>query len=132
MPAYERKDAHCKPKTWEWLIDVVDKLKAEPTVIAGDFNTAVGDSDAYCGNKLQALIDRGWNHLAPDSGHSWRRAGGVERAIDHVFVSNHLAKGATARYSWDFQNDNAEASKAVVGSPDHAMVVADFPWREGQ
>jgi Exonuclease III len=48
MPAFKPKDRVLKRQTWNWLLSESDRLRARPALIVGDFNTAPGDSKAYC------------------------------------------------------------------------------------
>ena len=124
MPAFKSPDRALKRKTWNWLIQYCRPLESQPTILLGDFNTADGDSPAYCGDCLDALSDLGWHRVTP-AGHSWTsgKTGG-ERSIDHAFLSPAL-KLNRATYDWDFQVRWRESASQRVGIPDHAMLVVD-------
>ena len=124
MPAYKSKEREKKREVWNWLQQTATGLLGEPSVIAGDFNTAVGDSASYCGDCLDALCESGWTRCAT-TGPGWRGKNGIERAIDHAFVSPRVRPTAS-RYSWDFQSLAPEAKSGNVGVPDHAMLIVDF------
>lgn len=129
MPAYEKKDAHLKRPTWTWLLEMASRLRQTKSLIAGDFNTAPGDSSDYCGDCLTELIRLGWIHAQPESGYSWRRKPGGERKIDHAFLSPSF-EVIRATYSWSFHDLSPDAAKGVVGRPDHAMLLVDFQPRD--
>lgn len=122
MPAFTGAERPVKRQVWEWLISALAPLRDKPAIILGDFNTAPGDSRAYCGDCLDAFIASGWRHVLPTSGYSWRHAqSGTERRIDHAFVTGGLI--ARAEYSWDFRQ-LAGSDSTRVGLPDHAMLIA--------
>ena len=100
--------------------------KAKSPHWTGDFNTALGDQDAYCGDCLDVLPGSGWQHVVPPDGFSWRGGkDGKERRIDHTFLSPGMPR-AQGRYLWDFQTLSPEAGSGRVGIPDHAMLVVDY------
>ncbi|MFT4046479.1 MAG: hypothetical protein QM661_07240 [Solimonas sp.] len=123
MPAFIGPDANrLRRLTWEWLLEASDYLRDKPAVIAGDFNTAVGDRSSKCGDCFGLLEQRGWVHARPESGCSWRHNGGSERSIDHAFLTPALA-GWHSEYSWSFRDRSPEAAMSKVGVPDHAMLI---------
>jgi endonuclease/exonuclease/phosphatase family metal-dependent hydrolase len=129
MPAYENKDKRLKRPTWEWLLDLASTLHASPTIIAGDFNTAPGDSTEYCGDCLESFVAAGWAHALPSSGFSWQGRS-VERRIDHAFLSPQLAS-TSANYSWAFEQLalSIPDRRTRVGLPDHAMLIVETSAR---
>lgn len=90
MPAFEKEQRPLKRPAWGWLLRQADRLRRGPAVIAGDFNTAPGDSKAQCGDCLDELVRCGWQHVRPSSGYSWRHVRGNQREIDHVFLTDSL------------------------------------------
>jgi endonuclease/exonuclease/phosphatase family metal-dependent hydrolase len=126
MPAFDSKDRALKRKTWDWLIGEAGRLRDRPAVIVGDFNTAPGDSKAYCGDCLDELVASGWQHARPASGYSWRHARWKnERQIDHVFLSAPLVP-KRAEYLWEFERLAPAGTSRRIGLPDHAMLVCEF------
>lgn len=126
MPAFKPKDRVLKRQTWNWLLSESDRLRARPALIVGDFNTAPGDSKAYCGDCLEELVGRGWQHARPASGYSWRHSqSGTERQIDHIFLSAPLVP-RRVEYLWRFERLAPGGASRRVGLPDHAMLVAEF------
>jgi endonuclease/exonuclease/phosphatase family metal-dependent hydrolase len=126
MPAFSRAARPSKEKTWEWLTNVAAPLLGGRAVIAGDFNTAPEDADAFCGDRLRTFVDAGWRHARPASGFSWRHArSGRERQIDHLFHSPRLT-AFRSDYSWAFHALDPEAAAGKVGRPDHAMLIVDL------
>jgi endonuclease/exonuclease/phosphatase family metal-dependent hydrolase len=128
MPAYPRREAHLKRPTWNWLLEIAALMGHAPTVLAGDFNTALGDSSDYCGDCLMEFQRLGWTHARPETGYSWRHSSGSERQIDHAFLSPAL-ESLSASYSWAFQKLSPDATSGTVGLPDHAMLIVDFQAR---
>ena len=121
MPAFEKKERHFKRPTWNWLRQQLSTVAALPIIIAGDFNTAVGDSAQNCGDCIAMLEADGWTQVIPTSGYSWcRRAGIAERRIDYAFASRLLVV-SSCEYSWDFRDKHGVTSQAP-GTPDHAML----------
>lgn len=126
MPAFASKDRKIKRAVWEWLISASRSLEPHRTVLTGDLNTAVGDSDNYCGDCLPVLPKHGWQHAIPDEGFSWKSARHrTVRRIDHTFLSPSMPS-ARSNYLWDFESLAPDAGSARVGIPDHAMLVVDF------
>ena len=126
MPAFEPNERALKRQTWNWLLGEANRLRAGAALIVGDFNTAPGDSEAYCGDCLQELIRGGWQHARPASGYSWRHAqSGTERQIDHIFLSGSLVP-KQVEYLWGFERLAPQGAAGKVGSPDHAMLVCEF------
>jgi exonuclease III len=126
MPAFSGPDRRLKRATWDWLLQAAATLKNEVAVIAGDFNTAVGDSPARCGDRLDLLTTSGWLHVRPVSGWSWRhKSSGSERSIDHAFLTPAITSRG-ADYSWQFRDLDPEAAQEKVGIPDHAILTVDF------
>lgn len=126
MPAFEGKERPLKRLTWEWLVRVAGDLLDKPAVIAGDFNTAVGDPVSTCGDCMDALTNEGWQLMHPPTGYSWQHSkSGTGRKIDHAFLSPALAP-VRAEYNWNFHELSPDAASGKVGVPDHAMVIADF------
>lgn len=124
MPAFEGKERPFKRDVWQWLLNAAEILRANPSVIAGDFNTAPGDQAATCGDCLEQLARGGWQHALPSSGFSWKGGShGTERQIDHLFLSPALPP-ARAEYLWGFQSLAADAGSGKVGIPDHAILLA--------
>jgi hypothetical protein len=123
MPAFEGQDRPRKRDTCNSLLEVAARLAQRPAVIAGDFNTAFGDSKAACGDCLDTLTASGWRR-APADGCTWRHTSGTERCIDHAFVSSGIHVSA-AQSSWEFQELGPEAKTGKVGLPDHAMIIVD-------
>lgn len=130
LPAFSGTDQQFRRPTWEWLLSAAEELKGVPSVIGGDFNTALGDSDAKCGDCLRRLSTMGWQHVQPSSGCSFRHSSGSERLIDHLFASPAFIE-ADADYSWEFQALDAEAASGKVGIPDHAMLIASLTPQTG-
>jgi hypothetical protein len=125
LPSFSKPEHRgFKRATWNWLLREAAKLRNQAAIIAGDFNTAPGDSVSYCGDCLEELSRSGWDLIAPSSGHSWRGPSRLDRKIDHVFVTPPL--GGTSRYVWDYQSLAQEAASGKVGIPDHAMLVAEL------
>jgi exonuclease III len=126
MPAFEAKDRALKRLTWNWLLREANRLRAGPAVIVGDFNTAPGDSEAYCGDCFEKFVLAGWQHVRPASGHSWRHPqSGTGRQIDHIFLSSSLVS-RHVEYLWGFERLAPEGTFGKVGTPDHAMLVCEF------
>ena len=125
MPAFTGKDRARKRETWDWLQGQADRLRELPALIAGDFNTALGDSDTLCSDCLDRLRTSGWELCGPPAGDSWHHPkSGTSRQIDHVFTSRALVS-RSATYSWDFERTGSKTAAKVVGSPDHAMLVVE-------
>jgi endonuclease/exonuclease/phosphatase family metal-dependent hydrolase len=124
MPAYEHAERRFKRPTWDWLLGEAEQLLPSPAILAGDFNTALGDSPAYCGDCLSTLLAAGWSHAAPTTGYSWQGRAG-ERRIDLAFLSP--ATATVAHYSWDFERlaIGIPDRQKRVGLPDHAMLVVE-------
>jgi hypothetical protein len=75
---------------------------------------------------LEELVQRGWQHVKPASGYSWRHPrSGAERQIDHVFLSASLVP-RRAEYSWGFERLAPEGASRKVGYPDHALLICEF------
>lgn len=127
MPAFEGKGSRSlKRLTWNWLLGEADRLRGGSALIVGDFNTAPGDSDANCGDCLEKLVQGGWQHARPASGHSWRHShSGTERQIDHIFLSASLVP-RRVEYLWEFDRLVPQGTSRKVGSPDHVMLVCEF------
>lgn len=126
IPAFEAADRPLKRQTWNWLLSELDRLRARPALIAGDFNTAPNDPASRCGDCFATLSQSGWRSGTPTSGYSWRHAGsGAERQIDHLFLSPAMSL-VHSEYCWDFERLSAEAASKKVGLPDHAMLVAEI------
>jgi endonuclease/exonuclease/phosphatase family metal-dependent hydrolase len=129
MPAFTGAGAsRLKRLTWDWLTTETFGLLSKDAIIAGDFNTAVGDGRAKCGDCLEAFA-RSWTHALPPTGHSWRhRPSQTEHRIDHAFLTLQVAL-RSASYSWEFQQLSEEAQLGNTGRPDHAMLIVDFDLR---
>jgi hypothetical protein len=125
MPAFDDKDRPLKRMVWNWLLGEADRVRGSSAIIVGDFNTAPGDSRAKCGDCLEELVQAGWQHPRPESGCSWRSPTGVERQIDHIFLSDSLCP-KRVEYKWSFEQLAPFGTSRKVGSPDHAMLVCDF------
>lgn len=126
IPAFKPKDRQLKRQTWNWLLGAAEVLAVRKSVIAGDLNTAKGDSKAYCGDCIENLCALGWTHALPTTGYSWRhQASRKERAIDHAFLSPALSFTST-EYSWGFQKLAGPIWTGSVGQPDHAMHVTEI------
>jgi exonuclease III len=124
MPAFEKEERRFKRPTWEWLREQAGRIVEAPAVIAGDFNTALGDSHAGCGDCIEALESDGWKYTIPASGHSWSNGRGqTKRRIDYAFLSPALV-ASTVEYSWAFR-DNHDITTQAPGTPDHAMLQLD-------
>ena len=124
MPAFEGKERPLKRDVWQWLLSAAEILRVDASVIAGDFNTAPGDSVTTCGDCLEQLSRSGWQHVLPSSGFSWKHARyGTRRQLDHIFFSPALPP-AHADYLWGFQSLAADAASGKVGIPDHAILLA--------
>ncbi|MBM4247820.1 MAG: endonuclease/exonuclease/phosphatase family protein, partial [Deltaproteobacteria bacterium] len=83
MPAYEYVNRHKKRLTWDWLIDALGGVRQRPAVLIGDMNTQPDDSERYCGDSVEKLVESGWRLALPSTGYSWRRReGSPERRID--------------------------------------------------
>lgn len=124
LPAFKRVDKAFARTTWEWLLKAASELIEYPSIIAGDFNTALEDSVADCGDCLRSLVSDGWSHVQPKGGYSFRHAQtGSERRIDHLFVSPAFVSSG-AEYSWGFHKYGGDAASGKVGVPDHAMLLA--------
>ena len=120
MPAVEDQERPFKRDVWQWLLNAAEILRANPSMIAGDFNTVPGDPATTCGDCLEQLSRSGWQHARPKSGFSWKDARhGTERQLDHIFLSP-----ARAEYLWDFQSLAADAASGKVGIPDHVILLA--------
>jgi exonuclease III len=126
MPAFNGSDRALKRPTWDWLLREAESLRDLPALITGDFNTAIGDSLANCGDCLKSLIRQGWRLASPAVGDSWYHPrSGKGRRIDHLCLSRKLL-AREVEYCWDFRNAAPEAVVNRVGSPDHAMLVAEI------
>jgi exonuclease III len=126
MPAFDSKDHALKRRTWNWLLGEAERLRGGSGLIVGDFNTAPGDSEVKCGDCLDKLVQRGWQHVRPKSGYSWRHPRSkTGRQIDHIFLSASLAP-RKVEYLWEFERLAPEGRSGKVGSPDHAMLVCEF------
>lgn len=127
MPAFTSSEKQFKRLTWDWLINAIGPLCAVPCIVAGDFNTALGDSARQCGDCFEQLRKQGW--LLADPGQeavSYRSRLGSGRLIDHAFASPLLAPLA-AQCSWDFHKFGPDAQTGRFGRPDHAMLIVDTP-----
>lgn len=122
MPSGKAFDRPYKRSTWDWLLGAATQLGNKPAIVVGDFNTAPGDTDGYCGDCLEKMAEIGWSRAA-STGYSWKGRG-VERQIDHIFTSPSLTL-LDAEYKWNFQELVPDAASGKVGIPDHAMLVAD-------
>jgi hypothetical protein len=126
MPAFQGADRPIKRKTWQWLLSELDRFRSRTAVIAGDFNTALNDSAARCGDCFSQLTDSDWRCGTPALGCSWRHPQyGTERRIDHIFLSPALSLRAS-EYCWKFECLVPEPASRKVGVPDHAMLLAEF------
>jgi endonuclease/exonuclease/phosphatase (EEP) superfamily protein YafD len=126
IPAFTSDHQYLKRATWDLLRARLKMLSTGPTVIGGDFNTALEDTYARCGDCLRSLVDSGWVHAVPSTGYSWRAPNGRhERRIDHVFATPGF-KVERAIYSWAFLSRLPTGKHGVVGYPDHAMLVVDL------
>ena len=126
MPAFEYKDRLLKRQTWDWLLTESDRLRDRPALLVGDFNTAPGDPKADCGDCLEELVGRGWQHARPATGYSWRHSqSGNKRLIDHIFLSASLVP-RRVEYLWEFERLAPPGASRKIGLPDHAMLVAEF------
>lgn len=135
MPAFEKNERQFKRPTWNWLREQAGAVVDVPSVIAGDFNTASGDSSKYCGDCIEMLEHDGWKYIIPSAGHSWcLKPGATERRIDYAFLSRSLFPLSTD-YSWSFRENHGITSQSP-GTPDHAMLMVEFttaaPQREIQ
>lgn len=82
MPVFKPAERALKRETWNWLLAELDQRRGRPAVIAGDFNSAPGDSRALCGDCFAALSQSGWQYGTPTAGCSWRHVkSGSERQI---------------------------------------------------
>ena len=130
MPAFDGQDRTLKRPTWNWLLGQAHQISGELAIIVGDFNTAPGDPRANCGDCFENLVQDGWQHVRPVSGYSWRHPGsGIERQIDHVFLSASLIPRKVA-YSWTFERIAPDGTSRKVGTPDHAMLLCEFDQAE--
>jgi exonuclease III len=123
IPAFDGKDRVRKRPTWNWLLGEAERLRGHSALIAGDFNTAPGDSKSDCGDCLEELVQRGWQHARPASGYSWRHPKSGTRQIDHIFLSASLIL-RRVEYSWEFERLIPEGASGR--RPDHAMLVCEF------
>ena len=126
MPAFVGNARPLKRSVWNWLLQEADRLRASSAIIVGDFNTDPNDPPQSCGDCLENLAKRGWQHPCPTSGHSWRHPRTqAERQIDHIFLSKSLRPGR-ADYLWSFEQFVPIGKARTTGIPDHAMLVCDF------
>lgn len=125
MPAFEKEERQFKRPTWDWLREQARAIVDRPAMIAGDFNTASGDSAEFCGDCIEMFRNDGWAYTIPASGHSWCwKPGATERRIDYAFISPSLSP-LSAEYSWSFRENHGITSQAP-GTPDHAMLRVEF------
>ena len=82
-------------KCWDWILKTADadEVKDRPFVILGDFNTDPSYPQTRCGDRLEKLVDKRWQH-APSEATFWNLNGHAVR-IDHVFVSRHFVIGGS-------------------------------------
>lgn len=126
MPAFAGRDSRFKRVTWNWLLEVAASLRSRRAIIAGDFNTAPGDSDIRCGDCLYTLVSADWRHARAAEGHSWRGGRSDQgRVIDHAFLSPSLGLESSV-YSWSFHRFSANVASRCVGIPDHAMLLVTY------
>jgi hypothetical protein len=126
VPAFKSSERALKRSTWNWLLGEADRICSRPALIVGDFNTALADPPARCGDNFPKLIRGGWQHAPPLTGCSWRHPHtGTERQIDHIFLSASLIC-KSVKYSWDFERLALNGTRGKVGHPDHAMLICEF------
>lgn len=122
LPDYSKRPA-IRRAWWTWLAATAGTAVDRPFILAGDFNTDASYPKARCGERLEQLAQSGWQHAAPADGASYVTLMGLERRIDHAFVSRHF-RVAEARYVTE------SAGHPLIGKPaealsDHAALLID-------
>lgn len=90
VPDYS-KTPSVRRACWDWLEGATSALLATPSVLLGDLNVDPSYPKSKCGDRLTALVTRGWTSATPLLGASyWTLTGKLPRRLDHGFVSEHL------------------------------------------
>jgi len=89
LPDYNR-ESRIRRARCEWLITTAMTARGTPLMILGDFNTDPGYLKAKCGDRIEMLVAKGWQHALPPTGGSYWSPSGHEVRIDHAFVNQHF------------------------------------------
>ncbi|MBI3679474.1 MAG: endonuclease/exonuclease/phosphatase family protein [Acidobacteria bacterium] len=103
---------------WDWILTTACAVRDRPFAILGDFNTDPCYPRAKCGDRIATLVALGWQHAIPPQGASYRTPTGLERRIDHCFVSGHFTVQCSS-YIWEV-GPHLLAGKAASALSDHA------------
>lgn len=124
VPDYGNK-LKIKRKNWDWIMKVAAENKDSPFVIMGDFNTDPEYKPAKCGDRINQLVDEGWQHAMPKSGSSyWDIKNGNGKRLDHAFISRHFdvldANYISESGSYIFAGKKSDAMS------DHAVLLVEI------
>lgn len=89
IPDYS-KQPDIKRKCWDWILKIANEVRDRPFILLGDFNTDPNYSKAKCGDRIESLVQMGWQHAKPLVGSSYWTPRGTGVCIDHAFVSKHF------------------------------------------
>lgn len=136
IPDYSKQPA-IRRKCWDWILATASSVVDRPFILIGDFNTDVRYSSARCGDRISQLVARGWEHVRPPDGFSYRTLRGEGRCIDHAFASRHFVvkKAAYVERNERFHffgdkgalSDHAPLVFDAVREPNQFKVAVDVP-----
>jgi endonuclease/exonuclease/phosphatase family metal-dependent hydrolase len=113
-----------KRQCWDWIQKIAAENRDRPFVLMGDLNTDPDDSKAKCGDRINQLMDNGWQHVMPKSGASyWSIKNGSRRRLDHAFVSRHFDVLAVEYISES--GSHIFAGKKSESMSDHAVLLIE-------
>lgn len=96
----------------------------------GDFNTDPNDSEAKCGDRINKLVDEGWQHAMPTSGASyWVVKNGIGKRLDHAFISRHFDILTTEHISES--GSYVFAGKKSEAMSDHTVLLIEINMKSG-
>lgn len=122
LPDYSRMPT-IRTACWDWIERTAGLLVDRPSLIIGDLNTDPKYAPARCGDRIQRLINQGWQHAVPSGDPSYWSPRGHGVQIDHAFVSRHLTVSGTQFVKE--KNGYVFVGRSEGGMSDHAVLVVD-------
>jgi endonuclease/exonuclease/phosphatase family metal-dependent hydrolase len=124
IPDYSKQPV-LRKACWNWLLETAANIKDKPFVIMGDFNADPDPrkSPAYFSKCLEQLVKDKWQDASPKEGGSyWTIRGGMEKKLDHIFLSTHFS---FRNPEYRTESGQYIFTKKPGAMSDHAVLVVD-------
>jgi endonuclease/exonuclease/phosphatase family metal-dependent hydrolase len=124
IPDYSKQPL-LRKACWNWLLETAANNKDKPFVIMGDFNADPDPrkSPAYFSKCLEELMKDKWQGASPKEGGSyWTIRGGMEKRLDHIFLSTHFS---FRNPEYRTESGQYIFAKKPVAMSDHAVLLVD-------